>query len=86
MKARRSKPPLIPANDAEQEYLNPMTQPDTWELIAIGAVVLLVLLWMRPGMKQAFKQSKEATQKDWTGLLIPIGMVVLFVILLIALV
>ncbi|MDA9982055.1 hypothetical protein N9H39_04825 [Gammaproteobacteria bacterium] len=62
-----------------------MTQPDTWELIAIGAVVLLVLFWFRPGLKQAFKQSKEATNKDWTGLLLPIGLVVLFVIVLISL-
>lgn len=62
-----------------------MTQPDTWELIAIGAVVLLVLFWFRPGLKQAFKQSKEATNKDWTGVLLPIGLVVLFVIVLISL-
>jgi len=62
-----------------------MTQPDTWELIAIGAVVLLVILWFRPGLKQAFKQSKEATHKDWGGVLLPIGLVVLFVIILISL-
>jgi len=62
-----------------------MTQFDTWELIAIGAVVLLVLFWFRPGLKQAFKQSKEATNKDWTGVLLPIGLVVLFVIVLISL-
>jgi hypothetical protein len=62
-----------------------MTQPDTWELIAIGAVVLLVLFWFRPGLKQAFKQSQEATNKDWTGVLLPIGLVVLFVIVLISL-
>ena len=62
-----------------------MTQFDTWELITIGAVVLLVLFWFRPGLKQAFKQSKEATNKDWTGVLLPIGLVVLFVIVLISL-
>jgi len=62
-----------------------MTQFDTWELIAIGAVVLLVLFWFRPGLKQAFKQSKEATNKDWSGVLLPIGLVVLFVIVLISL-
>ena len=62
-----------------------MTQPDTWELIAIGAVVLLVLFWFRPGLKQAFKQSQEATNKDWAGVLLPIGLVILFVIVLISL-
>jgi hypothetical protein len=62
-----------------------MTQPETWELIAIGAVVLLVLFWFRPGLKQAFKQSAEATNKDWGSLLLPLGLVILFVIVLIAL-
>ena len=63
-----------------------MNPPETWELIAIGAVVLLVIFWFRPGLKEAFKQSKEAENKDWIGVLVPIGLVVLFVILLISLV
>lgn len=54
-------------------------------MIAIGAVVLVVLFLIRPGLKQAFKQSKEATNKDWAGLILPIGLVILFVILLISL-
>lgn len=60
-----------------------MNPPETWELIAIGALVVLLLFLFRPGLKQAFKQSREATSKDWAGLLVPIGLVVLFVILLI---
>lgn len=60
-----------------------MNPPETWEMIAIGAVVLVVLFLIRPGLKQAFKQSKEATNKDWAGLILPIGLVILFVILLI---
>ena len=63
-----------------------MNPPETWEMIAIGAVVLLVLFLFRPGLKQAFKQSQEAKNKDWGGVLLPIGLVVLFVILLISLV
>ena len=63
-----------------------MNPPETWELIAIGAVVLLVIFWFRPGLKEAFKQRKEAEKKDWIGVLVPIGLVVLFVILLISLV
>ena len=54
-------------------------------MIAIGAVVVVVLLLFRPGLKQALKQSQEATNKDWAGLLLPIGLVILFVILLISL-
>ena len=63
-----------------------MNPPETWEMIAIGAVVLLVIFWFRPGLKEAFKRSKEAENKDWSGVLLPIGLVVLFVILLISLV
>ena len=62
-----------------------MNPPETWEMIAIGAVVVVVLLLFRPGLKQAFQQSKEATGKDWAGLLLPIGLVVLFVIALLSL-
>ena len=63
-----------------------MNPPETWEMIAVGAVVLLVIFLFRPGLKEAFKRSKEAENKDWSGVLLPIGLVVLFVILLISLV
>lgn len=62
-----------------------MNPPETWEMIAIGAVVLVVLFLVRPGLKQAFQRSKDATKKDWAGLILPIGLVILFVILLISL-
>ena len=63
-----------------------MNPPETWEMLAIGAVVLVVLFLFRPGLKEAFRRSKEAENKDWSGVLLPIGLVVLFVILLISLV
>lgn len=63
-----------------------MNPPETWEMIAIGAVVLVVIFLFRPGLKEAFRRSKEAENKDWSGVLLPIGLVVLFVILLISLV
>ena len=63
-----------------------MNSLETWELVVIGALVLLVLLWVRPGLKRAFEQSRQATSKDWAGVLVPIGLVVLFIILLISLV
>lgn len=60
-----------------------MEQPSVWESVLIGVLVLLVLLWFRPGFKQAMRQSREAENKDWRGVLLPIGAVILFVILVI---
>jgi len=54
----------------------------TWEKVLTGILVLMVLLWFRPGIKAIFEQSQQAQEKDWKGVLIPIGLVVLFVILL----
>ena len=54
-----------------------------WEqvLLGIGTVVILFLFW--PGAMAAMQKSKEAENPDWYGALIPIGIVVLFVMLLI---
>ena len=54
-----------------------------WEqiLLGMGAVVLVFLFW--PGVKVAMQKSKEAENPDWQGALIPIGIVILFVIVLI---
>jgi hypothetical protein len=54
----------------------------TWEKVLTGILVLLVLLWFRPGIKAVFEQSQAAEERDWKGVLIPIGLVVLFVIFL----
>jgi hypothetical protein len=55
----------------------------TWEqtLLGIAALIILFIFW--PGAKAAMKKSQEAENPDWSGALIPIGFVVLFVILLI---
>ncbi|KXJ44261.1 MAG: hypothetical protein V2J13_09440 [Cycloclasticus sp.] len=53
-----------------------------WEQLALGAVALLVIFWFRPGIKAALKQSEEA-EKDWAGILLPIGAVILFIIFLV---
>ena len=55
----------------------------TWEqvLLGIGAVVILFMFW--PGAKKMLEQSQQAENPDWKGALIPIGVVILFVILLI---
>ncbi len=57
---------------------------EIWEKILVGAIGLLVLLLVRPGLKKAFEQSSKASSSDWMGLLFPLGLVVLFVILLLS--
>jgi O-antigen/teichoic acid export membrane protein len=58
----------------------------TWEQVVLGILVVLLLLWFFPGIKRMLQQSREAEEKDWKGLLLPLGVVVLFVLLLISLV
>jgi len=54
-----------------------------WEqvLLGIGALVLLFFFW--PGAKAAMQKSREAENPDWKGALLPVGVVILFVILLV---
>ncbi len=54
----------------------------TWELIALGAIGLVVILLFFPGLKRLNEESRKA-EKDWPGVLLPIGAVILFVLLLI---
>ncbi len=56
-----------------------------WENVLLGAVALLLIFWMKPGIKAALERSKTA-QSDWPGLLIPLALVILFIFLLIAMV
>ncbi len=56
-----------------------------WEQILLGVVALLVLLWMGPGIGSAMKRSREAP-RDWRAVLVPVGLVILFVLLLISMV
>jgi hypothetical protein len=57
-----------------------------WEALLIGALVLLLLLWLGPGVRAAMRNSRRGTAEDWRGVLVPLGLVALFVILLLALV
>lgn len=63
-----------------------METPATWEMLLIGALVVALLFWFRPGLKASLEQSRKATARDWQQLLFPIGLVVLFVLLLILMV
>lgn len=56
----------------------------TWEKVLLGVGALLLILWFRPGIKQALKQSREAQNKDWKAFVLPLVLVALFVILLVA--
>lgn len=54
-----------------------------WEKLLLGVLVVLVLLWFRPGLKSAFRDRRKATTQEWMGVLIPIALVAVFVIFLI---
>lgn len=56
---------------------------DLWEQLLLGALAILLIFWFRPGIRAALERSREAP-KDWRAVLMPVGLVVLFVILLIA--
>jgi len=56
-----------------------------WEKILLGVLVLLVLLWFRPGIKHAFSERRDASREEWMSVLIPIALVAGFVVLLLVL-
>lgn len=56
-----------------------------WMQIALAAMALVALFYFGPKAGEAVKNSPKGSAKDWLGVLLPIGLVVLFVILLIAL-
>ena len=58
---------------------------DTWEAVLVGVLALILLFLFVPGLRKMVKESPKGTAEDWKGLLFPIGLVVLFVVVLIAL-
>jgi len=57
-----------------------------WEQALIAIAIFAVLFFLAPSAKKMMEESRQAENPDWKGALIPIGVVVLFVILLIAMV
>jgi succinate dehydrogenase hydrophobic anchor subunit len=57
-----------------------------WTAILLAIMVLVVLVRSGPGLRALLERSRQAQERDWTGFLIPIAVVVLFVLLLIKLV
>ncbi|MFQ5660811.1 MAG: hypothetical protein ACE5GZ_10300 [Gammaproteobacteria bacterium] len=54
-----------------------------WEQVLLGIGAFLILFFFWPGVKTAMQRSKEVENPDWQGALVPIGIVLLFVIVLI---
>jgi len=56
---------------------------EIWEqvLLGVGAFVILFMFW--PGVKAAMERSKAVENPDWKSALLPLGLVVLFVVLLV---
>jgi len=59
--------------------MNPLA---SWENILLGIIAIAIVLLFFPGVKTMLKQSQEA-EKDWPGVLLPIGAVILFVVFLV---
>jgi len=57
----------------------------TWEIVLMGIVAALVLMFFLPRIRESMKRSEAQADKDWRGALLPLLAVVLFVLLLIAL-
>jgi hypothetical protein len=63
-----------------------MQKLSTWEMVLMAALALLVLFWAGPGVKAMLEQSRQAKERDWIGLLVPLLLVIAFVLLLMKLV
>ncbi|PPD33141.1 MAG: hypothetical protein CTY19_08700 [Methylomonas sp.] len=57
----------------------------TAETIVLSALAVLLAFWMQPGIKAAMARSKQVNA-DWQSVLMPLGLVVMFVLFLIAMV
>jgi hypothetical protein len=62
-------------------------QPElsTAEMIVLSALAVLMVFWLRPGIKAAMARSKQVSA-DWQSVVVPLGLVVMFVLFLIAMV
>ena len=58
----------------------------TWMQIGSALLVLFMIIFMFPQAKRMLKESPKGSASDWMGFVIPIGLVVLFVLLLMSIV
>ena len=75
-------PALNPDNPGKSQVI--MQDMSTWEMLLLGVMVVLVLFWVGPGIRATLEKSRQAESRDWTGLLLPIAVVILFVLFLIS--
>lgn len=54
-----------------------------WEKILWGVLGIMIVVYFWPHAKAELERSQQLEKKDWAGALLPIGIVVLFVVLLI---
>lgn len=56
-----------------------------WGQILTGVAIAAMLFYFGPSAYRAAKESPKGSAQDWLGLALPIGGVILFIIVLIAL-
>ena len=54
-----------------------------WEQVLLGAAALLLMFVFWPGVKVSMERSRQAENRDWKGVLAPVGLVAVFIIMLI---
>ena len=59
---------------------------DLWMKILSAVLIVMMLVFLLPRAKQMMTESPKGSAQDWMGALIPLGAVVAFVVLLMALV
>ena len=63
-----------------------MADMSGWQLLLLGVLMVLVLLWAVPGARSALERSRNTTNRDWVGFLWPLALVALFVVVMIAMI
>ena len=58
---------------------------ELWQQLIFGAIAVFAVWRFLPGIRKSMQQAPQGKAADWLGLLLPIGAVVAFVILMIAL-
>ena len=54
-----------------------------WEQILLGIGALLLVFFFWPGVKATMEKSRQAENRDWMGVFVPITVVVVFVVFLV---
>ncbi|NIM28614.1 MAG: hypothetical protein GTO67_04870 [Gammaproteobacteria bacterium] len=59
---------------------------DLWMKIGAAALIVMMLIFLFPRARHMMKESPKGTPAQWMSFLFPIGLIVLFVLLLMQLV